>query len=379
MAASVFGIRRPARPGPAAPSRLLGDQVHTIAGWRRIRCIPTAEDDGTPLPPKWHGGQSRSCALPSSDAHGYRWPASAYAPSHRLRVMAQRQAAPAPGLVDEFDPQRRRRSPARARRGCRAPASSPARRGVRASERAQRASPAHAPRQRCRKSPRTTRRRASQRASRASRPPAWRWSFRRGTGTPCVPEGRRLAEMKVRRPARRRRSRQTAFCPGSHSAWPPASTCRSRTAFRAARCRRITARTRPARRRRACRHPLSPAAGAARRSAARWAGESGARVALQPTDAEGGEHRRLRWHRPSACRPGGDRSVALRLWRSCDSTRSKNWFIPASERSFSNTSASSRPSPRHAGFFSPNCSSTVAMRCACARPSASRSAIWLTG
>ena len=97
--------------------------------------------------------------------------------------------------------------------------------------------------------------------------------------------------------------------------------------------------------------------------------EARARVALQAADRPARSA-----PRPARCastvgvvEPAAS-AAPRRLWRSCDSTRSKNWFMRAISRSCSNTSASPTITRVMPGFFSPNCSSTATIFCACSAP-----------
>ena len=236
----------------------------------------------------------------------------------------------------------------RGRRGCRAPA--PARARVRArARRPPRASVAGAcARAECRKSPRKTiapragaphqRRQAGERLARSCRAaPARRG---RGSSPPCRCAHRRPAACALA-------AMNAAFSGSRVSGRPPARIVVTRARLR-----------------------TRQADEQAQRDVevlGRAAAEARAREALQAADRERGQRRGLRVGidrrrgraRGLGARRAGSGAAATRCGRrtgSCAPCR----------RSFSNTSASPTITRVMPGFFSPNCSSTVRIRCACA-------------
>ena len=193
-----------------------------------------------------------------------------------------------------------------------------------------------------RKSPRKTTRRARQVAISADSAASVSLVVPRGTGTP--------------------RARKLTALPMCASAISSVRLAARNAAFSAQQGQRPAGRPGSSSSRRA---PSSPRQAANRRSATSRCSvglllEARAREALQAADRERGQRRRLRLRVDGRRLPSRAPSASWRrLWRSCDSIRSKNWFMRAVRRSFSNTSASPTITRVMPGFFSPNWSSTA--------------------
>ena len=157
--------------------------------------------------------------------------------------------------------------------------------------------------------------------------------------------------------------RKAAFSGSSVSGWPPASDRRGHGAAR--------------RRARSGRQQAQRGVEVLGRAAL----EAGAREALQAADRERGQHRRLRVARRRSASPSRRASATLRrLWRSCDSIRSKNWFMRAMQALVLEHQRVADHHARHAGVLLAELQqhARATLLRLHAAPSVSRSTIWLT-